>query len=290
MEIQQLIGFEAVARSGSFSAAARLTHRTQPAISLQIKSLENELGVRLFDREPRGNTTLTAEGRFLLEHVAGLLSEFAAIKSRIDDYRGRTEHINVTLATHTSVMTHLLPESVSQFHNRYPTAQLSILNRSREEIVELVKNGTVDFGILSLSTVPATLNYRVFGRFKRLLLANKERKLPRKLRLSDVAAFPLILPPVGSLTRTEIEQVLNRANLSPKVTLEIASREAVKQYVSMGLGVSIVNEYYLNAADRKRFKVVDVSDLFGSAERGVLTKRNRYLGRGAEELIRLILD
>jgi len=292
MDTQRLKGFLAVARYGSFSRAAEKTFRTQPAVSLQIRSLENELKTKLFDRLNPRKIVLTDAGKALLDLASPLFDEIDTLKSRFNETCGRIGSSTLTIATHSSVMTYLLPDIIRAFKKKLSDCRLSIVSRGRKDIISMVNDGEAEIGITSLSTVPPVMDYRVFRRFNRMLIARKGHPLSKKhtIRPEDIATYPLLVPPLGGNTRMVIDEVFKKHGLKYMIAMEIAGREAVKPYVEMDLGVSIINEYYLDDEDRGKFFVKDVSRDFGSAERGIITKKNRHLPKPAKEFISILLN
>lgn len=290
MEIQQLKGFIAVAQSGSFSKAAEKTFRTQPAISLQVKSLEKELNTALFDRLGGQKIELTNEGRILFDLISPLLNDLEDLPVKFNDARGLTQKGSVTIATHNSVMVYLLPDIISRFKKKYPDCNLSIVNRSRKDIIQMLKDGEVDIGITSLGNVPDFIDYRVFAQFKRILIAPKGHPLSQKtsIRLEDVTQYPLLIPPQGSNTRAIIDRKFQEKNLNYQIAMEITGRQPIKTYVQMGLGISIINEYYLSGENKNGLFVADMSRHFGKADRGTLLRKGKYLSKHAKEFINIL--
>jgi len=290
MEIQQLKGFHAVAKYRNFTIAAQKTQRTQPTISLQVKALEDELGVKLFERLGPKKVNLTREGQIFLNITTPLLQEFINLKSVFNEARGLYHTSNVQIATHSSVMIYLLPKIIKRFKAQFPEVKLSILNRSRKEIITMLQHGEVDFGITSVDSAPSSLDYEVFSRYNRILITNKEHPLSKKgiVTLKDVASYPLVVPTPDSNTRAMIDQVFSSENLSYEITMEVVGRTAIKAYVGMDLGISIINEYYVTEDDKKQLFVKNMSKSFGKAETGILTRKGRYLSQPAEEFINLL--
>lgn len=290
MELQQLKGFLAVAKLGSFSKAALATHRTQPAVSLQVGSLEEELGTALFERL-RDKTILTPEGELLRSLASPLIEEFDRIEDKFKELRGEFKG-SISIATHNSVMLYLLPEAIERFRSEFPAADLSLLNRACPDIIKLVEEREVDLGITSMTRVPAHLEYKRLEAFKRVLITPKNHPLTKKrnLTLSDIASFPLILPPHGSNTRKAVESAFQDADLNLQIAMEIAGRDSVKEYVKMGLGISILNEYYMPSSSRRSLALRDVSRFFGKAERGVVTLKNRRQSQWVRRFLEMLGD
>ena len=291
MEIQQLRGFHAVAKYKNFTVAAQKTKRTQPTISLQVKALEDELGVKLFERLGPKKVTLTPEGKILLDLTAPLLNEVESIRTRFNEALGKFHTSTVRIMTHSSVMIYLLPAIIKRFKDEFPECQLQILNRSRHEMITMLENGEADFGITSLSHIPPHIEYSIFSRFNRILIATKDHPISShgEATLEDIVKYPLILPTQESTTRKIIDQLFERHGLTPDITMEVVGRTAIKTYVEMNLGLSIINEYYVNDEDKKRLYVQNVSQYFGAAETGIIVRKGRMMSYPARKFIDLVI-
>ena len=290
MEIQQLKGFHAVAKYKNFTIAAQKTQRTQPTISLQVKALEDELGVKLFERLGPKRVTLTPEGKIFLEITTPILQDFVLLQTKFNEARGHYHTSNVQIATHSSVMIYLLPKIIKKFKTLYPQVKLSILNRTRKEILTMVENGDVDFGISSIDTYPSTLEYQIFSSYNRILIANKNHPIASKsnITLKDIASYPLVVPTLDSNTRKMIDAVFASEDLQYEITMEVVGRTAIKTYVGMDLGLSIINEYYVTEEDKKQLFVKNMSKHFGKAETGIVLRKGRLLSKPAEQFIGIL--
>lgn len=293
MEIQQLKGFQAVAKDKNFTKAAKKTGRTQPTISLQVKALEQELGVKLFERLGPRNVKLTEEGKLLQKLSAPLLQEFIDLPVRFKEELGSFSSSQVKIVTHSSVMVYLLPEVVKSFKKLYPDTPLCILNRSQSEILSMVEDGDADFGITSLQKkIKPSLNYDVLSKYRRILIATKDHPLSKNktISLEDIAEHPLILPTQDSNTRKSIDKRFSEKDLDYNLTMEVVGRTAIKTYVEMNLGISILNEYYVTAQDKKKLLIHDMSDFFGKAETGIITRKKRNISVPAKKFLSLIKE
>ncbi|MBM3252786.1 MAG: LysR family transcriptional regulator [Candidatus Omnitrophica bacterium] len=289
MELQQLKGFLSVAKYGGFSQAAEKTFRTQPAVSLQIQSLEKELGIKLFDRLGPKKIILTGEGKILFELASPLLEDICSLSKRFSEARGNIQKGSVKVATHASVMVYLLPEVIKKFKHMFPECELSIVSRGRKDIITMLNNGEIDLGITSLQAIPQNIDYKVVAGFDRILITPKGHPLSKKspLNLEDIVCYPLILPPLETNTRRIIDEKLQEKGLKYNLAMEITGREAVKAFVEMGLGISIINEYYLTKEDKKKLFIKNMSGYFGKSERGILTRKGRFLSFPVKQFINL---
>jgi len=290
MEIQQLRGFMAVATYGSFSQAAEKTFRTQPAISLQIQSLETELETQLFDRLGSKKIVLTPEGKLFFDLISPLMQSLESVPVRFNEARGAFQKGKVLVASQTSVMVYLLPKIVERFKSKYPDCSLSIMNRGKKDILKLLDAGEIDLGIASLSKVPDSISYKRISQFKRLLIAAHDHPIAKKSQVSlkSLSEYPLILPGVGNSTRLAVDNKFKESGLTYNLAMEITGREAIRTYVEMGLGISIVDEFFVTSESKKKLYVKDMSEHFGKAERGILIRKGKFLSKHAREFIEMI--
>jgi DNA-binding transcriptional LysR family regulator len=290
MEIQQILGFIAVAQSGSFSQAAQRTLRTQPAVSLQVRALEEEFKTRLFDRLGPQKVTLTDEGRLLYELLVPIAQDIRQLEERFNEARNRHDQFSVIVASHNSAILNLLPGVVKAFSEQYPKTKLSIVNRQRDGILSMVKNDEAQIGITSIAKPPAWAVYEVLGRFRRVLICKHDHplKAAKRITLEEIARYPLILPPIGSNTRAAIDRAFAGKGVSYELALEVMGREAVKSFVGLGLGVTILSEYYLSRENRRSLIVKDVSEHFGHSESGLLLRKGRHLNQAARHFMELV--
>lgn len=292
MEIQQLRGFQAVCKYKSFTKAARAIGRTQPTVSLQIQSLEEELEARLFERLGPSKIKLTKEGELLLSLSADVLDKFDEIPIKFKELSGSSLHETLTIITHRSVMTYILPEVVKKFRLLYPECKLCLLNRSRSEIAQILSEGGADIGITSLSSPNKRVSYEPIARYSRVLIGPKKHPLESKdnISLEDISSYPLILPMPTSNTRQKINQAFQEAGLEYQLAMEIVGRDAIKTYSGLGLGLSIMSEYYVQKDDKKKIFIKDIKNIFGESEIGIATRGNKKLSASSDTFIKLVKE
>lgn len=244
MEWQQLIGFYHVAKLGSFTRAAEATFRTQSALTQQIKSLEDELGCRLFDRIGRRKIILTAPGERVFSFSESLLREHERLLQDVGEHTGLRKG-RLRIAAPFTTLYHLLPGTLMHYHARFPWVELSLFDRPQREVIEMVKGGDVDFGIAVESVVPAGLNKRPWKKVEPVLLTPEGHPLSRarNVSLEKIVRYPLIMPPRSndSLNRSNLEELFRRHNLACHVIMESSNIELSALYVEMGLGVSFAS-------------------------------------------------
>ncbi len=240
MDLYQLRGFFEIARERSFTRAADKLFLTQPAISLQIKALEEELGEILFERL-RKNIRLTPAGEILYRRVQEVFDRLEVAREEIATLqqvlRGR-----LVIGTSDTNCTYLLPGPLQQFREQYAGVELDIRNRMSSEIGQMVLDHAVDFG---LATLPAKhrdlVSEELFERSD-VLICRPDHPLARRnqVRLQDIVEFPLLALERGSTSRRLLEEAFIRANLELQPAMNLASIEVIKRFVEVGMGIALV--------------------------------------------------
>ena len=288
--LKPLRAFCQVARLGSVSRAAEALYLSQPAVTLQLQALERELGVRLLERSgrrllpTREGEALYALARPLVEGIDGLGAAFH------EQVRG-LDAGELDVAAGSSTILYLLPGLVEAFRERQPDVRLRLHNVTGASGLDLLRSDAVDFAVGSMLEVPADLDYAPVYNFEPMLILPPGHPLADKpdLRLQDLSPYGLILPPQRLTTYRLVDLVFQRNQVPYTVALEVGGWEVIKQYVAMGLGISIVTAICLTEADRARLAVRSLSAWFPSRSYGVVVRKGKYLSpqaRGFVELIR----
>lgn len=239
MKFSQLRSFHAVATTGSFTRASERLHISQPTITAQIKELESHYNVTLFRRK-RGNNQLTETGSALLE-VSQMMFQLEKKAREILVYEGKL--IQGTLKV-GAVNPFFLMEVLSQFNASYPGIKVLVETGGSQLISEKVLNGELDVGMiayLELDNRLSTLKYKEQGL---ILMVPKQHPLAqqKEIRLYDLEGIKMIYREKGSSTRRLYEKAFGLKQISPRVIMEINSREGVREAVAQGLGVAFVAE------------------------------------------------
>ena len=284
--LQWLRGFYAVAKSGSITGATREMGRNQPTISHQIKCLEEELGVSLFDRS-RGRMALTEEGEQVFRQVAMIFEQIehlmATAKSDGDAVGGE-----VRIATTHAVLHYFLPKHLGEFSRRCPLVKFDLMGGGLELIHKRLEAAEADFGIVCSGDLPGNFKYKKLFTTKSVLVARKESRLGGLLPLSlkKISQLPFISFPQTSSIAKIIHETFAANGLSLNPVLTLNNFELVKQYVLMDLGVAILDDFALTHADRERFAIHPLDKWFTERNYDVVMLHNKYLSPA----VRLFLD
>ena len=247
MDLNRLRGFYTVVKQGGFTAAARRLRLSQPSISLQVKNLEQQMGLQLLQRHPRG-VVPTREGQGLYELAEKLFEteeEIDAVFSGHAQYEGT----NLTVATNQSVATHLLPPLLEKYRSLFPKVEISIHNMRTAEIIESVAGAQTDVGIILIDPLRDDLEARPVAPCEMILITPSDHPLShrRKVSLGDITEYPFLSYTRGTETRRFIDQPFEHKKLKTSVVMALGSTDLIINYVSLGYGISIIHNLNIDA-------------------------------------------
>ena len=287
--LKPLRAFCQTVRLGSVSRAAEALFVSQPAISLQLQALERELGVGLFERSGR-RLAPTREGQLLYELAQPLVESVDGLETSFREKVRGLDAGELNIAANSSTILYLLPRIVELFRAQHPDVRLTLHNAVSADGTDLLRSDAVDLAVGSMLDVPADLSYAPVYQFEPLLIAPPGHPLitRRSLKLEDLSPYGLILPPKRVVTYRLVDLVFQQARVPFTVALEVGGWEVIKQYVAMGMGISIISAICLTEADRDRLSARSLSQWFPSRSYGVVVRKGRYLSPQARDFIELI--
>jgi DNA-binding transcriptional LysR family regulator len=288
MEFQQLRGFFYSARLGNLTKAAEKMAITQSAVSQQIKALEAELGIKLFNRfGPRKD--LTPDGKLFLQIVTPIIQEIDSLKITFEDMKGNQRGI-LTIAATTFMIMNYLPLVVKKFISKYPHVRLTILERRWNEIVTLAQSGEIDFGLAPVTYIPPNLNYIKIEAMDRILITSLDHPLAKKddITLLDIAQYPMITYEKGLVSRDEFDKVFEDIQLEIDIIMEGTNAETIKRYVELGIGIAIIPKIALSHPQTDQFKTFSVNKYFGKSQYGVILRKGRHITSWAKNFLLLL--
>ena len=254
--------FRAVAQHLNFRKAADQLFLTQPAVTLQIQALENELGVRLFDRTG-GKVSLTPQGKILLNHANKLASIAAQAERELGTTQG-TVSGELSLGVSTTIAQYVLPKLLGAFLAEHPQVQFSLRSGNTAEIVQLLLDGKVSAGLIEGPAQERGVHTEPFMDDELVLIAPRDFESARISR-AQLQRLPLLMREQGSGSRRVVETALNKAGLKSKSfqkVMDLDSTEAIKSAVEAGLGVGFVSRWAISKElELGTLQVVAVGDL-----------------------------
>jgi LysR family cys regulon transcriptional activator len=301
MKLQQLRYITEVARCGlNVSEAAEGLYTSQPGVSKQIKLLEDELGVMIFERSGKRFTGITEPGRAVLEIAERILREAENLKRVSAEFARGDSGSLVIAATHTQAR-YALPTVVRDFMAQHPNVRLTMHQGNPTQIAEWVVAGEADIGIATeaLDQYPQLVTLPV-QQWSHCVIAPDGHPILDKpgLSLSELARWPLITYDSAFTGRSRINRAFERQNLTPNVVLTALDADVIKTYVTLGLGLGIIAGLAFDAQRDTGLQALDAEHLFESnttrlaLRRGTLLRRYEYdlVGLFAPHLTRHAVD
>ena len=288
MELREMRSFCAAARLRSISKAGNYLGVGQPAVTNHIKRLEEELGTPLFDRIKRP-IQLTPVGATFYQQAASLVEEIDQLVSSVSKAEDEGP---VRLASTNGIISHTLLGPVDSFLSRYPKVHLRIQSRTKREVLQMVKEGEVDFGIVPGLQRDTDFNFQELFPYERVLLVPINHPLleVNPISLDQIAQWPLILMGRGTATRTLLEEQFQRRGLSYETVMEIDGMDMVKRYVTTGLGVAIGPRLAVDEGDEYKLGIINLSTILPVEQTGILTLKGKTISRPVQNFISVLRE
>ncbi len=286
MELIQLLSFYQIVKTGSFSQASKNVARSPSAVSHQIKNLEEDFNVKLFERLGK-RVTLTEEGRILFEVISTFFNDLENLKRVYADmHDGR--HGKLTLAVSRNLMTYRFADVIRLFIDQFPGIKYKLFTRSNtSRMQEMILNGEVDFGIgMKDQLISPKMNFLPWKAFDRVLMADKKHPLCRKktIAMADIARYPLVLTRLGG-TKKVLEEAFARDNLSCEIVMEVDSPDIIKKFLKNSASVSIFSSIAVTEEDKELLAVFNVEQFFGKVEYGIYYSKDKFVSRVMKQFI-----
>jgi DNA-binding transcriptional LysR family regulator len=287
--LKQMRAFVATVKLGTLSRAAEALYLSQPSVSLQLQALERELGVELLHRSRR-RINLTDAGEALYELARPLVEGWENLDRQFQAKVKGLQAGKLTVAAGSSTIQYLLPHLVRQYRERYPDVQLQLANVTGKDGLALLRADEADFAVGSLLDVPNDIAWAPVYHYDPLLITPPDHPLARQqnVLLEDLTPYGLILPPQRLSTYRMVDLVFQQRQVPYHVAIEVGGWEVIKEYVAMGMGISIVTSICITDADRQRLAVRNMRQYFPQRSYGVVMRKGKFLSKEAQAFIDLI--
>jgi len=243
MNFQQLRSIrETVRQNFNLTDVANVLFTSQPGVSRQIRELEEELGIDIFERNGKRVTGLTEPGKDVLPIIERLLQEAENLQQVGQEYSGKTAGTLVIATTHTQAR-YVLPHVVQDFRRTFPDVRISLRQSSPEHIAEWVLTGKADIGLATegLKQLDGLTSFPCYEWNHVVVVPNTHPLLEKnKISLEDLAGYPLITYDQGFTGRSHIDEAFAQKGIAPDIVLTAMDSDVIQQYVSLELGVGIV--------------------------------------------------
>jgi DNA-binding transcriptional LysR family regulator len=281
MDFDQLETFLEVARNLSFSRAAERRFRTQPAISAQIRAMEEEVGARLLDRTG-GKVSITAAGKIFLAYVESALeARRAAIRAVAE--ADRVPGGEIVVAANEGSCLHILPEVFAEFKRSYPDVGITVKRLDTREVLEAIIDNSADFGVAAMPVTDKRITAVPIHKDELVMIAPTGHPLAKfkEVKVTQLADYPLLLPKLGR-TRDSIDRMFEERNMKPNVSMELDSSELLKRFVSAGVGIGFCA--HSNAMGDQRLgitAIVKLADAQIRRDMALVFRKDKALSRAA---------
>lgn len=285
MDFDQLRSFVEVARHKNFSRAAAKLGLTQPAISTQIRQVEEEFGVRLFDRIGK-KVFLTQPGVLLLDHAVKILNAQKEALEALHDLTPSPSGHLILGATEGSCL-YLLPKVFSAFKKQHPEVKITIYRNFTTKIIQKLQEDSLDLGFLSLPVEVREIETIPLFREPVDVAVAADHPLASRpsVTIDEVARYPWIFPK-ASRTRVLLDELFRSVRPPVHVTMELSGVETIKKFIGIGLGISLLSPSFAAAEVQAGvLKLVPLAEPKLERQLGLAYRTDRYLSRAAQAFI-----
>ncbi len=280
MKIQQLKYIQEVANHDlNVTATARSLFISQPGISKQIRMLEEELNVQIFERSGKHLVGVTPVGQIIIGMAEEILGKVEGVKRVADDFTDK-RHGSLSIATTHTQARYVLPNIIREFISSYPNVSLHMYQGTPVQISEMAAKGSVDFAI-------ATEALELFDdlimmpcyRWNRSVITTHEHPLAtvETLTLKTLAQYPIVTYVFGFTGRSRLDQAFNAVGLKPKLVFTASDADVIKTYVKMNLGVGIIASMAYEEEKDSDLAIIDVRHLFAPSTTWIGFRRGTFL-------------
>ena len=290
MKLQQLRYIWEVARHDlNVSATAQGLFTSQPGISKQVRLLEDELGVEIFERSGKHLTRVTPAGEIILAKAGEILRTVESIKKVAQEFRNDQKGTLSIATTHTQAR-YALPPTIKAFMERYPEVSLHMHQGTPVQISEMAADGSVDFAIATEALeLFADLVMMPCYEWNRCVIVPRGHPLAAlgTLSIEEVAKYPLVTYVFGFTGRSHLDEAFHSRGLTPRVVFTATDADVIKTYVRLGLGIGIIARMAVDETLDRDLVALDASKLFRPSVTKIGFRRGTFLRGYMYEFIEL---
>ena len=287
MDFDQLETFLEVARLSSFSRAAERRFRTQPAISSQIRALEEEVGAKLLDRSG-GKVAITSAGKVFQKYAEDTLEQRRVVLIALAEMQ-RVPRGEIVVSANEGTCLHILPEVFADFKRLYPSVAVSVKRLEHNKILEAIIDNSCDFGVVSMPVSDKRLTVVPIHRDELVVIVPPDHPLAgkNKVTVAEVVEYPLLLPKIGR-TRDALEQLFHERHLKPTISMELDSSELLKRFVAVAVGVGFIpRSNVVEDLQAKALSALTLADAGIQRDLALVFRKDKALSRAALAFIEI---
>lgn len=289
MEFRELSTFLQVAKLQSFSKAARVLGYSQAAVTIQIKQLEQELGVHLFDRIGK-QTSLTHQGSVFYDHAASIMRDIAQAKDAVSRPQKLNGHL--CIGTIESICASLFPSLLTEYHKLHPEVNISIRTDSPDQLLEQIDGNQLDLVYFMDKRVYDVKWEKVLEEPEEIVFAaTADHPLAQRsepLSLDDVLSYPMVVTEKNASYRLILEQYLAAMGKSLQPYLEIGNTDFILQFLKQNTGITFLPRFTVEKAVSEGYlRILSVKKFSIRTWRQILYHKDKWVTREMAEFIRL---
>lgn len=285
--LKQLRAFCKAVETKSISKAGEALFLSQPTVSLQIRALERELCVQVFER--RGPViNLTPDGKILYDLAKPLITGIDNLAQDFNSQAGRLESGELHITAGQTACMYLLPKYIQRFKDEYPGVHVKLSNNTGKDGRELLKSDNVDFAVGTMAENSDDMVFEPLFEYEPVLITPKDHPLAgkKKISLKDISPFGLILPPRELSTWRKVDKIFNEHDVSYEVNMEVGGWEVIKKYVEEGMGISIVSCLCLTGEEK--LSATSLKDYFPNQVYGAVIRKGKFLTPQARGFLEIL--
>ena len=290
MKLQQLrCVYQIVQNDFNISKAAEFLHTSQPGVSKQIQLLEDEVGIKIFQRNGKRLTGLSDAGNDLYKSISEIIREVANIKNISHEHENDDTGSFTIATTHTQAR-YKLPKVVEAFVKKYPKIDLNIHQGDPSQVTEQILKGDADVGIATESIGHnANIICIPCYSWNRVLVFPKNHALSsiKEITLQNIASYPMITYDYAFTGSTIVSKVFKEANISPNIMLTAIDADVIKTYVELNLGVGLIAEMAYDKNKDSALESKDVSHLFPTSTTYIGIRKETFVRGYVYEFIKM---
>ncbi len=290
LTLRQLQVFESVARHLSHSRASKELYLTQPAVSMQIKQLEQTIGLPLFEQVGK-QLHLTDAGRELLRYSRGILQQVQEMDTVFAEMKG-LEHGHLNIAV-VSTANYFMPQLLAKFIRLHPRINVSLSVANRDTVIRQLENNIADLSIMGQPPEGADMVSQVFMPNPLVVIAAPYHPLAKQQRIQprQLVHETFLFREVGSGTRGVAERFFSSHHLPLPAHMEMDTNEAIKQSVNAGIGIGIISRHGIELElETRRLCVLDVVGFPIVRNWHIVQRKNKRLSTAAQAFQRFLLE
>ena len=291
LNLHQLYTFQTVARHRSYVRAAEELHFSQPAVSAQVRHLEQSLGVRLFEQIGR-QTHLTQAGRELFVYSQKI---FSIIDETMDAMEAlRSPHYGrLSIGADTTVGSYVVPGMLGKFRQIFPAVEISLEVLNRVSLFDALLNNSVDMAVMSAVPEDAPVEIEPFAYNPLVLIAAPNHRLAGRvdIPIKELGREHFLLREPGSGTRATLETTLREAGVELHISMQVGNNSAIKQGVAAGLGIALISRVALDMElETNRLTILDVEGFPIMRQWRLVHLKDKYLSPTAHAFKAFVLE